>query len=71
MKKNVVSPFIEMIWELVSDPETDHIVSWGTNGTSFCITEPRLFADEILTTKFKHGNISSFVRQVSPILILA
>lgn len=71
MKKNVVSPFIEMIWEIVSDPQTDHIVSWNPNGTSFCITNSQIFADEILTTSFKHGNISSFVRQVFHLLTLA
>lgn len=64
MKKNVVSPFIEMIWEIVSDPLSDHIIRWSPNGTSFCITSPSAFAEEILTTSFKHGNISSFVRQV-------
>lgn len=69
MKKNVVSPFIEMIWEIVSDPETDPIITWSANGTSFCILNPDLFAEQILTTSFKHGNISSFVRQVTLYLI--
>ena len=71
MKKNVVSPFIEMIWEIVSDPQTDNIIAWSPNGTSFCITDSKLFADDILTTSFKHGNISSFVRQVILISILS
>lgn len=69
MKKNVVSPFIELIWDLISNPDSDHIVSWSPNGTSFCIIDPQAFADIILSKHFKHANISSFVRQVSYFLI--
>lgn len=64
MKKNIISPFIELIWDIVSDPSLDHILSWSPNGTSFCIHNQELFSQDILARHFKHSNLSSFIRQV-------
>lgn len=64
MKKNIISPFIELIWDIIQDPNYSHAICWGPNGTSFYITDPEAFSTEILAKNFKHGNLSSFVRQV-------
>jgi len=64
MTKSTISPFVELIWNIIEDPNTHHIVTWGPNGTSFYILDPSGFVQNILSRFFRHGNISSFVRQV-------
>jgi heat shock transcription factor len=50
---------------LVSDPETDHIVSWNDDGSAFCIKQKMDFQNNVLKKFFKHSNITSFVRQLN------
>lgn len=64
MRKNAVSQFIETIWEIVSDPNSDVIIRWSSHGTSFSILDTDLFAKEIIPQHFNHSNLSSFIRQV-------
>lgn len=43
MRRNVVSQFIESIWEIVSDAESDDVICWNAHGTSFLILDTQLF----------------------------
>ncbi|KAK9802797.1 hypothetical protein WJX73_007309 [Symbiochloris irregularis] len=60
-----LAPFLKKAYELVSDPETDHITSWTQSGQTFVVWKPTEFARELLPRYFKHNNFSSFVRQLN------
>ncbi|KAJ6302803.1 hypothetical protein OIU77_016823 [Salix suchowensis] len=61
----VPAPFLSKTYQLVDDPLTDHIVSWGDDETTFVVWRPPEFARDLLPNYFKHNNFSSFVRQLN------
>ncbi|XP_010922077.1 heat stress transcription factor B-4 [Elaeis guineensis] len=63
--KPVPAPFLTKTYQLVDDPCTDHIVSWGEDETTFVVWRPPEFARDLLPNYFKHNNFSSFVRQLN------
>ncbi|XP_047977438.1 heat stress transcription factor B-4-like [Salvia hispanica] len=64
-QKSVPAPFLSKTYQLVDDPSTDHIVSWGEDDTTFVVWRPPEFARDLLPNYFKHNNFSSFVRQLN------
>lgn len=64
-QKTVPAPFLTKTYQLVDDPRTDHIVSWGEDETTFVVWRPPEFARDLLPNYFKHNNFSSFVRQLN------
>ncbi|CAH8354913.1 unnamed protein product [Eruca vesicaria subsp. sativa] len=58
-------PFLTKTFEMVDDPNTNHIVSWNRGGISFVVWDPHYFSATILPLYFKHNNFSSFVRQLN------
>ncbi|CAM6003419.1 unnamed protein product [Sphagnum balticum] len=65
-QKSVPAPFLTKTYHLVSNPETDCIVSWKDSDTSsFVVWRPPEFARDLLPLYFKHSNFSSFVRQLN------
>ncbi|XVF47269.1 hypothetical protein PTKIN_Ptkin03bG0095900 [Pterospermum kingtungense] len=64
-QKAVPAPFLTKTYQLVDDPLTDHIVSWGEDQTSFVVWRPPEFARDLLPNYFKHNNFCSFVRQLN------
>ncbi|KAF0900564.1 hypothetical protein E2562_032653 [Oryza meyeriana var. granulata] len=68
---SVPAPFLTKTYQLVDDPATDHVVSWGDDdgggesASSFVVWRPPEFARDILPNYFKHSNFSSFVRQLN------
>lgn len=65
LQANPVPPFLSKTFDLVNDPNLDHIISWGPSGESFVVWDPVEFARFILPRNFKHNNFSSFVRQLN------
>ncbi|KAK7376907.1 hypothetical protein VNO80_02326 [Phaseolus coccineus] len=63
--KSVPAPFLTKTYQLVDDPSTDHIVSWGEDDATFVVWRPPEFARDLLPNYFKHNNFSSFVRQLN------
>ncbi|XP_062208899.1 heat stress transcription factor B-4d-like [Phragmites australis] len=63
--KPVPAPFLTKTYQLVDDPRTDKIVSWGEEGSTFVIWWPPEFARDLLPNYFKHNNFSSFIRQLN------
>lgn len=63
--KSVPAPFLTKTYQLVDDPSTDHVVSWGEDDTTFVVWRPPEFARDLLPNYFKHNNFSSFVRQLN------
>ena len=58
-------PFLTKTYDMVDDRSTDGVVSWSAGNNSFVVWDPHAFASTLLPRHFKHGNFSSFVRQLN------
>ncbi len=56
------APFVVKTYQLVSDPSTNHLVSWSADKDSFIVWTPVDFAADVLPQYFKHNNFCSFIR---------
>ena len=54
---------------MVNDKAHQDLISWGTTGESFIIYNSKNFSKRVLPEHFKHGNFSSFVRQLNMYVI--
>ncbi|KAK3927063.1 Heat shock factor protein [Frankliniella fusca] len=60
-----VPAFLAKLWKLVDDPETNELISWTEEGTSFYIRDQAQFARRLLPMYYKHNNMASFIRQLN------
>jgi heat shock transcription factor len=58
-------PFLTKTFDMVEDPTTDPVVSWSLARNSFVVWDHHAFSTSLLPKYFKHGNFSSFVRQLN------
>lgn len=57
--------FVSKLYQMVSDPSTDHLIKWSSTGESFLVLKPEDFAKSLCSLFFKHNNWQSFVRQLN------
>ncbi|KAI0217087.1 hypothetical protein L0F63_003769 [Massospora cicadina] len=65
MKTVRISPFISKLFEILSDANNRHIISWDQDGTGFEIYSLTEFENTIIKNHFKHKTITSFFRQLN------
>ncbi|KAJ1298165.1 hypothetical protein BS78_01G432900 [Paspalum vaginatum] len=60
-----VAPFLTKVYDMVSDPATDAVISWAAAGGSFVIWDSHAFERDLLPRHFKHNHFTSFIRQLN------
>ncbi|KAF2280204.1 uncharacterized protein EI97DRAFT_114657 [Westerdykella ornata] len=62
--KVVQTAFIHKLYNMLEDQSIQHLISWSTSEDSFVMSPSSEFS-KVLSSYFKHTNISSFVRQLN------
>ncbi|CAO3595139.1 unnamed protein product [Absidia cylindrospora] len=63
--EGVVPDFIQKLFNMLESTDETSCYHWGRKGTTFVIDDTNEFAKSVLPRRFKHGNFSSFVRQLN------
>ncbi|KAI5124561.1 hypothetical protein M0805_003083 [Coniferiporia weirii] len=63
--RQAVPPFLQKLYEMVSDSATDSLIRWSDSGDSFFVLDHERVAHDVLPRWFKHSNFASFVRQLN------
>mmetsp|Transcript_10783 Transcript_10783/g.21083 ORF Transcript_10783/g.21083 Transcript_10783/m.21083 type:complete len:231 (-) Transcript_10783:2925-3617(-) len=67
-KKNatgVPTSFLQKTYDILCDDSLISVVGWLEDGKSFVVRNVKEFCEKVLPMYFKHGNFTSFVRQLN------
>ena len=62
--KVVQTAFVHKLYQMLEDQSIQHLITWSSTEDSFLISPSTDFS-KVLSTYFKHTNVSSFVRQLN------
>ncbi|KAL8278580.1 hypothetical protein RQP46_009072 [Phenoliferia psychrophenolica] len=60
-----VPAFLNKLYSMVNDPDTNHLIRWSDDGDSFYVVSADRFGHDLLPKFFKHSNFGSFQRQLN------
>jgi heat shock transcription factor len=60
-----IPAFLNKLYAMVNDPQTDEFIHWNQDGTSFLVPNQLEFSKNVLPRFFKHSNFTSFIRQLN------
>lgn len=60
-----VPPFLLKLYDMLENGETNSVVSWSGGGSSFVISDPHLFAVDVLPLYFRHRIFHNFITQLN------
>ena len=60
-----IAPFLLKLWNILDDPETNHIVRWAPSGSAFEVCDTRAMGISVLPRYFRSSNFGSFQRQLN------
>jgi hypothetical protein len=64
MKKDEIPVFLKKTYHMIDSCDPT-IATWSSDGRTFLVKDPEVFASDIIPQFFKHNNFSSFVRQLN------
>jgi hypothetical protein len=59
------SGFVKKMYDMVSSPDLQDLVSWNEAGDAFIVKNEFLFSSQVMKKYFRHQNFASFVRQLN------
>ncbi|GJQ86214.1 hypothetical protein Trydic_g11812 [Trypoxylus dichotomus] len=59
-----LTKFITGLWNMVNDPDTDHIIEWSKSGSTFVIRDSHKLFVNVLPEYYKHSSITTFYSQL-------
>ena len=62
---SAVPPFLNKLYTMLSDPESENYIEWGGDGTSIVVKKVDEFSNIVLPKYFKHKKFASFLRQLN------
>ena len=67
LRRNSVNKatFPTTLFDIVADPELDHIIKWMPHGRSWRLVDVDKFNEQVLSSYFKQSKYTSFIRQVN------
>ncbi|KCZ75038.1 hypothetical protein H311_03991, partial [Anncaliia algerae PRA109] len=59
------SEFVEKLYLMLEEPQNKEFISWSLDGKSILIKKPEKIGERVLINYFRHGNLSTMIRQLN------
>jgi hypothetical protein len=57
--------FVKSLWEMVDEPQYNHVIRWSEDGKNIVIVNPELMESSVLSKFFKSSKFATFKRQLA------